>query len=68
MVDRKVGSEGRVEDEKAIRESVAMVVSGSVEPLLKRSGHTLSILRKQPDGRWLLARDANLMGMTIQST
>ena len=26
-----------------------------------RSGHTLSILRKQ-NGRWLLARDANLLG------
>lgn len=24
-----------------------------------RSGHTLTIFRKQPDGRWLLARDAN---------
>ena len=27
----------------------------------KRSGYTLTILRKQPDGRWLLARDANLL-------
>ena len=26
-----------------------------------RSGHTLTILRKQSDGRWLLARDANLL-------
>jgi uncharacterized protein (TIGR02246 family) len=26
-----------------------------------RSGHTLTILRKEPDGRWLLARDANLL-------
>jgi len=25
-----------------------------------RSGYTLTILRKQPGGRWLLARDANL--------
>jgi uncharacterized protein (TIGR02246 family) len=38
------------------------VVSGSGDPLLKRTGYTLSILRKEPDGRWLLARDANLMG------
>jgi uncharacterized protein (TIGR02246 family) len=28
---------------------------------LKRAGYTLTILRKQPDGRWLLARDANLL-------
>jgi uncharacterized protein (TIGR02246 family) len=26
-----------------------------------RSGHTLSILQKQPDGHWVLARDANLL-------
>jgi uncharacterized protein (TIGR02246 family) len=25
------------------------------------SGYTLTIFRKQPDGRWLLARDANLL-------
>ena len=29
---------------------------------IKRSGHTLTILRKEPDGRWRLARDANLPG------
>jgi uncharacterized protein (TIGR02246 family) len=28
---------------------------------LRRSGHTLTILRKEPDGRWLLVRDANLL-------
>jgi uncharacterized protein (TIGR02246 family) len=27
----------------------------------RRSGYTLTILRKQPDGRWLLVRDANLL-------
>jgi len=26
-----------------------------------RSGYTLTILRKEADGRWLLARDANLL-------
>jgi len=26
-----------------------------------RTGYTLTICRKQPDGRWLLARDANLL-------
>jgi uncharacterized protein (TIGR02246 family) len=29
--------------------------------LVRRSGYTLTILRKQPDGRWQLARDANLV-------
>ena len=28
---------------------------------VQRTGYTLTILRKQPDGRWLLARDANLL-------
>jgi len=27
----------------------------------RRSGYTLTILRKQPAGNWLLVRDANLM-------
>ena len=29
-------------------------------PVIRRAGHTLSILKKQ-NGRWLLARDANLL-------
>ena len=29
--------------------------------VMRRSGNTLSIFRKQRDGRWLLARDANLL-------
>lgn len=28
---------------------------------VKRSGHTLTILRKNADGRWVLTRDANLL-------
>src|SRR4030095_11627643 len=28
---------------------------------VRRSGYTLTILRKHADGRWLLARDANLV-------
>lgn len=28
---------------------------------LRRSGHTLTILRKELDGRWLVARDAHLL-------
>lgn len=27
----------------------------------KLTGHTLSVFRKQADGRWLLSRDANLL-------
>ncbi|MFP5391465.1 MAG: YybH family protein [Gammaproteobacteria bacterium] len=29
---------------------------------VERSGHTLSILRKGADGKWLLTRDANMLG------
>jgi len=28
---------------------------------IRRNGHTLSILRKQSDGKWVLWRDANLV-------
>ena len=28
---------------------------------VRRAGYTLTILRKQADGRWLLSRDANLL-------
>jgi uncharacterized protein (TIGR02246 family) len=29
---------------------------------VRRSGFALSVLTKQPDGRWLVTRDANLLG------
>jgi len=28
---------------------------------VKRAGYTLTILRREPDGHWVLARDANLL-------
>ena len=28
---------------------------------MKRAGYTLTILRRQPDGRWVITRDANLI-------
>jgi uncharacterized protein (TIGR02246 family) len=39
---------------------VTMTPSGGGTPM-RRSGYTLTILRKEPDGRWVLARDANLL-------
>jgi uncharacterized protein (TIGR02246 family) len=40
--------------------SVRMVpLSGDAD--IDRSGHTLTIFRKQRDGSWLLSRDANLL-------
>jgi uncharacterized protein (TIGR02246 family) len=31
---------------------------------MRRSGYTLTLLRKEPDGRWRVARDANLLTVT----
>lgn len=42
------------------RLTITMTPDGG-DPLLKRTGYTLSILRKEKDGRWLLVRDANLL-------
>jgi uncharacterized protein (TIGR02246 family) len=39
---------------------VTMTARGGGVPM-KRTGYTLTILRKQLDGRWLLTRDANLL-------
>ncbi len=40
------------------------VTSKQGKPPLQRSGHTLTILRKQDDGTWLLTRDANMLAST----
>lgn len=39
---------------------VAMSMPGEVRPM-RRSGYVLSIMRKEADGKWRLARDANLL-------
>jgi uncharacterized protein (TIGR02246 family) len=44
-----------------LRNYIAMTVAPSGGSEVRRSGHTLTILRKGPDGRWRLARDANLL-------
>lgn len=45
-----------------LRNRLAMTVTppGAAAPM-RRSGYTLTILRKESDGRWRLARDANLL-------
>jgi uncharacterized protein (TIGR02246 family) len=37
-----------------------IVTPSAVAPSTKRAGYTLSVLKKQ-DGKWLLARDANML-------
>ncbi len=46
-----------------LRNRLTVTVTPGGEPMLKRSGYTLSILRKGKDGRWRLTRDANLLAV-----
>ncbi len=45
--------------------SVVVTLPGGAPPIT-RAGHTLSILQKQ-DGKWLLARDANMLSPVQKS-
>jgi ketosteroid isomerase-like protein len=53
-------------DERAIRD-ITMTMTPPDGAPVRRAGYTLTILRKQPDGRWLLARDANLLTKVEES-
>lgn len=44
-----------------LRNRLKVTVAPPGGPPTTRSGYTLTILRKEPDGRWRLARDANLL-------
>jgi uncharacterized protein (TIGR02246 family) len=44
-----------------LRNYIQISVTPPGGSMMKRSGWTLTIFQKQADGRWLLARDANLM-------
>jgi len=44
-----------------LRAYIQMTVTPAGGAPVRRTGYTLTILRRQPDGRWLLARDANLL-------
>jgi uncharacterized protein (TIGR02246 family) len=41
---------------------VTVTPPGGAKPM-RRAGYTLTILRKEADGRWRLARDANLLAV-----
>jgi uncharacterized protein (TIGR02246 family) len=36
--------------------------------VVRRSGNTLSVLRREPDGRWVIFRDANLLTVEPEKT
>ena len=51
-----------------MRNRLRVVVTPPGSQPIIRSGFTLTILRKQPDGRWVLTRDANLLALEKVST
>jgi len=44
-----------------LRNHIDLTMTRDGAPPVRRAGYTLTILRKEPDGRWLLVRDANLV-------
>ena len=44
-----------------LRNYIGMTMTPAGGAPVHRGGYTLTILRKEPDGRWVLARDANLL-------
>jgi uncharacterized protein (TIGR02246 family) len=44
-----------------LRNYIEIAITPPGGETVRRSGYTLTILRKEPDGTWLLARDANLV-------
>jgi uncharacterized protein (TIGR02246 family) len=48
-------------DWACIRNYVEIAITPPSGDPMRRSGYTLSILRKQPNGKWALWRDANLI-------
>ena len=47
-----------------LRGHLQVAVTTPAGNTVRRAGYTLTILRKEPDGKWRLARDANLL--TVQ--
>jgi len=44
-----------------LRNRIELTVTPKSGPSTRKSGYTLTIFRKESDGRWRLARDANLL-------
>jgi len=44
-----------------LRNFIEITITPPEGEAMRRSGFTLTILRKEPDGSWLLTRDANLV-------
>jgi uncharacterized protein (TIGR02246 family) len=48
-----------------VRNHLEVTVTPPGGAATRRSGYTLTILRKEADGRWRLARDANLLAASV---
>jgi uncharacterized protein (TIGR02246 family) len=63
----KLAGEARIEECQVVgewaylRNYLKMTVTPEGGAPLRRSGYTLTVLRKEADGKWRLARDANLL-------
>ncbi len=44
-----------------LRNRIELMVTPLNGAPMRRSGYTLTVLRREPDGRWRLARDANML-------
>ena len=44
-----------------LRNHIELTITPKDGPPVRRAGYTLTVLRKQEDGRWVLTRDANLV-------
>src|SRR5262245_27138021 len=49
-------------DRAWMRNPLDVTMTSPEGSVTRRSGYGLTILRRQPDGRWVIARDANLLG------
>ena len=49
-----------------LRNHLEVTVTPPQAPPVRRKGYTLTILRLQTDGRWLLVRDANLLALVSE--
>ena len=44
-----------------LRNHIELTITPPGGTAMRRAGYTLTIFRKEPEGRWLLARDANMV-------
>jgi uncharacterized protein (TIGR02246 family) len=67
MKDLRIEGTSEIQEIKVIgewawmRNRLKMIVSPLAGPSTRRSGFTLTVLRKNPDGAWVIYRDANLL-------